>query len=150
MVVDENIRQIVRVKGTDLNGLDTIENAIRKVKGVGHAISRAVMIKLHLPKTKKVGELTDAELHKIEDVLDNPQNYTIPSFIVNRQHDMETGKSLHITGIELDMTRRGDIALMKTIKSYKGVRHSHGLKVRGQRTKSTGRKGSVAGVKKKK
>jgi small subunit ribosomal protein S13 len=35
---------------------------------------------------------------------------------------------------------------MKRIKSYKGVRHHLGLKVRGQRTRSTGRHGLVVGV----
>jgi small subunit ribosomal protein S13 len=38
---------------------------------------------------------------------------------------------------------------MKNIKSWKGVRHSLGLKVRGQRTKCTGRTGRSVGVKKK-
>jgi small subunit ribosomal protein S13 len=35
---------------------------------------------------------------------------------------------------------------MKRIRSYKGVRHHQGLKVRGQKTKSTGRHGLVVGV----
>jgi len=39
---------------------------------------------------------------------------------------------------------------MKRIKSYKGVRHNSNLKVRGQRTKSTGRHGLVIGVIRKK
>jgi small subunit ribosomal protein S13 len=45
---------------------------------------------------------------------------------------------------------REDIDLMKRIKSYKGVRHEFGYKVRGQRTRSTGRKGAVVGVARKK
>ena len=39
---------------------------------------------------------------------------------------------------------------LKRIRSYRGIRHERGLKVRGQRTRSTGRRGSVVGVKKKK
>ena len=42
-----------------------------------------------------------------------------------------------------------DINLMKKIRSYKGIRHERGQKVRGQRTKSTGRTGTTVGVKRK-
>jgi len=44
---------------------------------------------------------------------------------------------------------KADIDFMKELRSWKGTRHSLGLKVRGQRTKSTGRKGRAVGVKKK-
>jgi small subunit ribosomal protein S13 len=42
-----------------------------------------------------------------------------------------------------------DIEKMKEIKSWRGYRHAYGLKVRGQRTKTTGRAGKALGVKKK-
>ena len=45
---------------------------------------------------------------------------------------------------------REDVDLMKRIRSYKGIRHELGYKVRGQRTRSTGRKGVVVGVARKK
>jgi small subunit ribosomal protein S13 len=38
---------------------------------------------------------------------------------------------------------------MKDTKSWRGYRHAYGLKVRGQRTKTTGRAGKALGVKKK-
>lgn len=41
---------------------------------------------------------------------------------------------------------REDVEGMKRIRSYKGVRHEFGYKVRGQRTRSTGRGGAVVGV----
>jgi small subunit ribosomal protein S13 len=39
---------------------------------------------------------------------------------------------------------------LKKIRAYRGLRHERGLKVRGQRTKSTGRRGSTVGVSRKK
>jgi small subunit ribosomal protein S13 len=42
-----------------------------------------------------------------------------------------------------------DIDQAKEIKSWRGYRHAYGLKVRGQRTKTTGRAGKALGVKKK-
>ena len=53
-------------------------------------------------------------------------------------------------GIDLEVSLKDDINRMKMIRSYKGVRHETGQKVRGQRTKSTGRTGATVGVKKKK
>jgi len=44
------------------------------------------------------------------------------------------------------LSRNEDINLMKKVRSYKGVRHDRGLRVRGQRSRSTGRKGKTVGV----
>ncbi|HOW33966.1 MAG TPA: 30S ribosomal protein S13, partial [Methanoregulaceae archaeon] len=46
--------------------------------------------------------------------------------------------------------RDEDINLLRKIRCYRGIRHETGQKVRGQRTKSTGRTGLTVGVKKKK
>lgn len=56
------------------------------------------------------------------------------------------GDTDHITGSDLEEKRRHDINRMKMISSYKGVRHQRGQKVRGQRTKSTGRTEGTIGV----
>jgi small subunit ribosomal protein S18e len=50
----------------------------------------------------------------------------------------------------LETKLREDIERMKKIKTHKGIRHHWGLKVRGQRTKTTGRRGATVGVTKKK
>ena len=47
------------------------------------------------------------------------------------------------------MSVKSDIDFMTDIRSWKGIRHSLGLKVRGQRTRTTGRKGRAVGVAKK-
>ncbi|GAG60554.1 unnamed protein product, partial [marine sediment metagenome] len=47
-------------------------------------------------------------------------------------------------------TVKRDIERMRRLRSWKGYRHGFGLKVRGQRTRSTGRKGLVVGVIRKK
>ena len=52
--------------------------------------------------------------------------------------------------IDLKMLHEDDINRMKKIKSYKGVRHASGHKVRGQRTYSNGRRGLALGVSKRK
>ena len=54
----------------------------------------------------------------------------------NRRLDIETGKTSHLYGADLEITKEFDIKRLKKIKSYKGIRHSFRLPVRGQRTKS--------------
>lgn len=144
------IRGIVRLRETDLNGNITVERSLRKIKGVSYAFARAIRTTMKIPTNKLLGELNDNEIKKIEEIMLNPKKFGIKSFIFNRRKDFETGEDKHLTGSDLVLETRNDIALMKNIKSYKGVRHAAGLKVRGQKTKSTGRKGSVVGVRKKK
>jgi len=66
--------------------------------------------------------------------------------MLNRRKDPQTGEDLHLLGSDVTLRRRTDIDLMKEIRSWKGERHSRGLKVRGQRTKTTARKGRSIGI----
>jgi small subunit ribosomal protein S13 len=66
--------------------------------------------------------------------------------MTNHQKDFFTGEVTHEIGNDLEMSRRQDINRMQMIDSYKGVRHKRGQKVRGQRTKSTGRSEGTIGV----
>ena len=47
---------------------------------------------------------------------------------------------MHLINTDLDLSKDGDIKRMKKVKSYKGLRHTWGLPVRGQRTRSNFRK----------
>jgi small subunit ribosomal protein S13 len=70
--------------------------------------------------------------------------------MLNRRKDVYTGENRHLTGVDLTLGNNEDINLMKKMRSYKGIRHERGQKVRGQRTKSTGRTGATVGVVRKK
>ena len=50
----------------------------------------------------------------------------------------------------LETKLRENLERMKKIRRHRGLRHYWGLKVRGQRTKTTGRRGATMGVTKKK
>jgi small subunit ribosomal protein S13 len=66
--------------------------------------------------------------------------------MLNRQKDPMTGDDLHLLASDLDLRIKDDIDLMRETRSWKGERHARGLKVRGQRTKTTGRTGRSVGV----
>ena len=61
---------------------------------------------------------------------------------------MQNGKDSHVIETDLIVAKKQDIDLERILQSWRGTRHSLGLKVRGQRTRCTGRAGKVVGVRK--
>ncbi len=143
-------RHLVRILSVDVQGDVPVRYALLKIKGVGQSLANAILKVTGIDPNKLAGFLTDEEIAKIHEVLSDPEKHGIPGWMLNRQKDPETGKNLHYTGSNLILRTRRDIELMIKINSWKGLRHKLGLKVRGQRTKTTGRKGLTVGVKKKK
>jgi len=145
--MSQEFRHIVRVIGTDLEGSETLEYGLKRLKGVNINLSKALLKRANLSADLKIGNLTSSDVQKLEDVLKNPQKYGIPGWLLNRSKDPETGKDLHLLGPDLTLSLKPDISKMVQIRSWKGIRHSLGLKVRGQRTKTCGRTGRAVGVK---
>jgi small subunit ribosomal protein S13 len=141
--------QIIRFVDTNLDGRKPVEIAIRKVAGVSFMFSNAIVNVCNL-KNKKLGELSEKELKVLEDAVIHPEKFNIPSWMFNRKKEPTTGKDKHLTASQLELTKKMDINVLKKIKCYRGVRHILGLPVRGQRTRSSFRKGTSVGVKKKK
>jgi small subunit ribosomal protein S13 len=146
-----NVRYLVRVVNTDLEGRKQLVIALQKIKGISHVYAAAICTVAGVSKTKKTGELSEAEVHALEEVILNPGKHHFPAWLLNRRKDPETGNDKHLITSDLSFTNDLDIKLMKKTKSYKGLRHQWGLPVRGQRTKSNFRrnKGKGLGVKKK-
>lgn len=140
-------KHLVRLHGTTLDGSRTIPHALRGIKGMGMRLAYAIVRLAGLDPTRRLGDLSEAEVKMLEDILRNPSG--LPSWMLNRRKDPQTGRNLHLTGSDLELRVREDIELMKEIRSWKGDRHMRGLKVRGHRTKTTGRKGRAVGVSKK-
>jgi small subunit ribosomal protein S13 len=147
--MSREFQHIIRFAGTDIQGTQPVTYALTSVKGVGIKLANAIVEKSAINPQTRMGFLSAAEVEKIEDILTNPTRYGIPTWLLNRQKDMETGKDIHLLSSDLVLQTKNDIDQMKKIRSWKGFRHSYGLKVRGQRTKTTGRQGKAMGVKKK-
>lgn len=140
--------RIVRILSTDIEGKTKMYVGLTNIKGISWSFANAICKRLKINKNKKIGSLTDEEIKKISEFVKNPN---VPSFIVNRRFDFETGENKHLTGSDLDLQKEFDIKRLKKIKSYKGLRHTTGQPLRGQRTKShfrTNRKRS-SGINKK-
>ncbi|MCD4740410.1 30S ribosomal protein S13 [archaeon] len=150
--VKRDMRNIIRIAGKDLNGDYPIQRALLDVKGVGFTLSRAmtkkITEKLSIEPETKLSSLDEEQLKALTDIVTSPQKYGIPSYLLNRRKSRETGEDVHLTGHDLDFKVQEDKGLEKKIASYKGIRHQLGLTVRGQRTRTSGRKGGTVGVQK--
>lgn len=145
----QEFRHIVRILGADSAGTLKVSYAVKKIKGVSLSLSNAILKKAEINPNLRAGFLTEADISKIEDVVKDPAKYGIPAWLMNRRKDAESGKDMHIISSDLALKIKNDIDDAKSIRSWRGYRHAYGLKVRGQRTKTTGRSGKSLGVKKK-
>lgn len=146
---ETEIQEIVRIAGTDVNGKKSIAEGIKDVKGVGNSISKGISRISEIETTREIGSLNDDEIESLEDIIENPGEHGMPSYLFNRRKDRETGEDKHLLSGDLEMAQEFDIRRMKKINSYKGVRHERGLPVRGQKTQSSFRTGEKVGVSRK-
>ncbi len=147
--MSKEFKHIIRIKGTDLEGSKKVTYGLTKIKGVGVSMANTIVKIGELKADTRIGNLTDAEISKIDDIISDFSKHSIPSRLINRRKDVESGRDIHLITADLTLRTKNDIDFMKNIKSWIGIRHSLGLKVRGQRTKCTGRTGRSVGVKKK-
>ena len=122
--------------------------AISEVKGVGYNFAQVLTQSLNINPNIRVGFLTDAEIKEIERAISDPKAAALPDWYHNRRKDMDSGSTRHLITSDLDFSASNDIEREKQIMSWRGYRHMFGLRVRGQRTRTTGRKGGAVGVKK--
>jgi len=144
----QEFRHIVRIMGTDSPGTLKTSYAVKQIRGINMSLSNAVLKKADVNPELRVGFITDSDISKIEDVIRDPAKYGIPGWLYNRQKDSETGKDVHLLSADLIFKVKTDIDQAKEIRCWRGYRHAYSLKVRGQRTKCTGRAGKALGVKK--
>jgi small subunit ribosomal protein S13 len=144
--VSRKFNYIVRLHGTNIDGTKTVPYALCEVKGVGIRLARSIVKQLGVDSTERLGSLSDADVRRLEAAINNPLSVGLPEWMLNRRKDPMTGENLQLLSSDLDLRIKDDIDIMRETRSWKGERHARGLKVRGQRTKTTARKGRSVGV----
>lgn len=143
-------RGIVRIAGVDILGNTKLYRALWRIRGISFAtgkyISKMISDKLGIPKDALVGNLDDEQIHQIDTLLSNLDESTMPIHLMNRRSDVWNGKSYHLIMNDLAFATRMSIERKKKMYNWQGYRHLRGKKVRGQRSKNTGRKGMSVGV----
>jgi len=141
--VQKHEERIVRILAKDIEGSTKLYVGLTKVKGVSWSMANAICKTLKFDKNRKIGSLTNDEINKITEFMKNPD---VPKYIKNRRQDFDTGEDKHLIGSNLELKKEFDIKRLKKIKCYRGLRHSVGLPLRGQRTRSNFRKNRARGV----
>jgi len=130
--------------------------ALTEIKGVGRRYSNLVCKKADVDLNKRyvcvsslslssfrivasAGDLNSDELERLVTIIQNPTQFKIPTWFLNRQKDIIDGKNSQILSNGVDSKLRDDLERLKKIRAHRGLRHYWGLRVRGQHTKTTGK-----------
>ena len=107
---------MVRIAGIDLPKEKRTDIGLTVIYGLGRRNVANILKEAKVEAGKRISELTDEEVARITKVIDKVM-------------------------IEGDLRKKiaGDIQRLKSIGSYRGIRHSRGLPARGQRTRSNAR-----------
>lgn len=108
-------------------------------------MARAITNVLEIDPNQKLGYLDDDSINKLKEFIEENIEQQ-PDWMLNRRNDIYSGEKMHILSKDVDFARMVDVERLIRMKSYRGIRHARGKKVRGQRTRSTGRKGRTVGV----
>ncbi|MCS7142121.1 MAG: 30S ribosomal protein S13 [Candidatus Nitrosocaldus sp.] len=144
----QEFRHIVRVAGKDVDGRKKVVAALAELKGVGYNFAYSMLTVLGIDPNMRIGFALDTQIAAIENVLKDPASAGFPRWYLNRQRDIDTGRDMHLLSSDLEFAVKSDIEREKGVMSWRGYRHMYGLKVRGQSTRTTGRKGGTVGVRK--
>lgn len=107
---------MTRIAGIDLQENWKVDYALTKIRGLGWTLSKKVLDSTKIDSKKRVSDLTSDEVSKISTELEKYQ----------------------IEG-DLFRTIRENIQRLQITGSYRGMRHTRGLPVRGQRTRTNAR-----------
>jgi small subunit ribosomal protein S13 len=108
---------MARISGVTIPDAKQVQIALTYVYGIGPKTSADILVSAKVEPTVRVKNLTDAEVQRIQDV-------------INEKHTVEG---------ELQRVVTGNIKRLKDINSYRGIRHKQNLPSRGQRTRTNGR-----------
>ena len=97
LVIPQNFQHILRVMNTNIDGKRNIMFAMTAIKGIGRRYANIVLKKADIDLTKRAGELSEEEIEKIVTIMQNPRQYKIPDWFLNRQRDIKDGKTNQVT-----------------------------------------------------
>ena len=149
LMQSEDFQFILRVLNTNLDGRRKCMFALRTIKGVGLRFANMICKKAEVDADKRAGELTADEVEKMVAIIQSPAQFKIPTWFLNRQKDWKTGKHSQAFSSQLDTKLREDLERLKKIRAHRGLRHYWQIRVRGQHTKTTGRRGKTMAASKK-
>jgi len=144
--MSSEFQHILRVLNTNIDGKRKVMFAMTKITGIGKRFSNLICKKAEVDVDRRAGTLSNEEIEKLVAIISNPKQFKVPAWFVNRQKDIVTGKTTQVVVNGLIGKVRDDIERLKKIRAHRGIRHYWGHRVRGQHTKTTGRRGRTVGM----
>jgi len=141
----KDFRYLIRLVNTDIDGKKSLLYGLKRIKGISYMLANAICETAGLDKNQKVGSLNEDQIKKLEATIKSIGQKGLPSWLLNRRRDPESGEDRHLLSTDLSFVQSNDIKKMMKMKSYKGTRHPLKLPLRGQRTKSNFRKSKGKG-----
>ena len=146
LVISPDFQHILRVLNTNIDGRRKVMYALTSIKGIGRRFSNMICKKAEVDMNKRAGELTADEIEKLVAIIQNPKQFKIPLWFLNRQKDFKSGKYSQVVSNNVDGKLRDDLERLKKIRAHRGLRHYWGIRVRGQHTKTCSRRGKTVGA----
>jgi ribosomal protein S13 len=75
------------------------------------------------PHARRAGELTQEEVERLVTIIQNPRQFKVPDWMLNRKKDVKDGKFSQVVSNTLDMKLREDLERLKKIRAHRGLRH---------------------------
>ena len=72
---------------------------------------------------RSAGELTQEEVERLVTIIQNPRQFKVPDWMLNRKKDVKDGKFSQVVSNTLDMKLREDLERLKKIRAHRGLRH---------------------------
>ena len=106
-----------RIAGVDIPKNKQVWVSLQYIYGIGPSLSRRILAQTGVNAETKVDNLTEDEVNRLREVIDREQK------------------------VEGELRKAVDLNVKRLIEigSYRGIRHRHGLPVRGQRTRTNAR-----------
>jgi len=108
---------MARIAGVDLPKNKQISVSLQSIYGIGPSLSQRIIAQAGVDPYTKVSELAEEEVNRLREIIDREYN------------------------VEGELRKEIDLNIKRLIEigSYRGIRHRHGLPVRGQRTRTNAR-----------
>ena len=116
------------------------------IKGIGRRMAHLICKIAKIDTDKRAGEIGQETWDEVTKIIADPIAHGVPVWMVNRRADYKTGQDMHNSSNNLETQIREDLERMKKMRLHRGLRHHWLLKVRGQHTNATGRRGVTIGV----
>ena len=108
---------MARIAGVDIPKNKQISVSLQYIYGIGPSLSQRILTQAGVNPYTKVSDLAEEEVNRLREIID-------------REHNVEG-----------DLRKEVDLNIKRLVEigSYRGIRHRHGLPVRGQRTRTNAR-----------